>query len=109
MERERFMQSEFWKRFNRAKRFEKRLILEGLQDILDKGLPISRISDNRHGVLNPGEFYIFCSEQEEDFSQVIEHSRKVNFPLYRKYEEDVNSYKEIFNNLSRLHQDYNSL
>ena len=93
--------AEFWKRFNRSKRYEKKLISLTLSYAESQGIEISVIPTYRESLINQEDLHILFDGESYDFSQVIDYSRKLNHSLYRKYEGDSKRCNEIFDSISQ--------
>jgi len=91
--------SEFWKRFNRSKRFEKKLILIALSQAKSQGKDISVIPFHEEP-LNSKNLPLIFDGEDYNFSEIIDYSKRLNPSMYRKYEEDSKRCKDIFYSIS---------
>ncbi|MBU2053146.1 MAG: hypothetical protein ABIJ14_03415 [Nanoarchaeota archaeon] len=92
--------SEFWKRFNRSKRLEKKLISISLSYAKSQGIEVSVIPTYKKSFIDSKDLHLIFDRETYDFSRIIDYSKKLSPSMYRRYEEDSDRCKAIFDSVS---------
>lgn len=99
---------EFWKRLNRSKRLEKKLISIALLHAKSQDVEISVISTYEKLSTNSRDLQLIFDGETYDFSKIIHYSKRLNPSMYRRYDEDSKRCKDIFDSVS-MNPDLNNI
>jgi len=80
--------------YNKLHRYRKKLILEGIEEIKDKGLRLKIRKDRGLKVINRSPT-IYIGEKETDIGDLIDLSKKRVPSLYRRYHQDLEKMGKI--------------